>query len=187
MDVTYDFYHIHGPVLVCFIFLIPYSQLLFYLLFLHCYLVAVLYNWITSSTRDMLFILQLVVEKTLELEEKEVYLIFVDYSKAFDTVDYRMLFETMIEMGIPYHLMQLIEGLYINQEAAVRWNGQLTDWFQIGQGCNVSPTKFNIYGKNIIRRVEEKNKRGAVIGGRRMTNLRYMPMIQQSSPLLQAK
>jgi len=45
-------------------------------------------------TRDMLFILQLVIEKTLELEEKEVYLIYVDYSKAFDTVDHQMLFET---------------------------------------------------------------------------------------------
>ena len=104
---------------------------------------------------------------------------------------YIMLFDTMIEMGIPYYLVQLIEGLYINQEAAVRGNGQLTDWFQIGQGtrqgCNVSPTEFNIYGENIIRRVEEKNKRGAVIGGRRMTNLRYMPMIQQSSPLLQVE
>jgi len=33
--------------------------------------------------------------------------------------------------------------------------------------------KFSIYGKNIIWRVEEKNKRGAVIRGRRMTNLRY--------------
>jgi len=117
------------------------------------------------GTRDMLFILQLVIKKTLELEEKEVYLIFVDYSKAFDTVDHRMLFETMIEIGIPYHLVQLIEGLYINQEAAVRWNGQLTDLFQIGQGtrqrCNVSPTEFDIYGKNIIRRVEEKEQKSS--------------------------
>jgi len=76
-----------------------------------------------------------------------------------------MLFETMIEMGIPYHLVQLIEGLYINKEAAVRWNGQLTDWFQIGQGtrhgCNVSPTEFNIYGENIIRESRrEEQKRG---------------------------
>jgi len=59
----------------------------------------------------MLFILQLVIEITLESEEKEVYLTFVDYSKAFDTaVDHRMFFETMIEMGIPYHLVQLIEA-----------------------------------------------------------------------------
>jgi len=46
----------------------------------------------------------------MEWEEKEVYLIIVDYSKAFDTVHHRMLFETMIEMGIPYHLVQLIEA-----------------------------------------------------------------------------
>ena len=125
------------------------------------------------GTRYMLFILQLVIEKTLELEEKEVYMIFVDYSKAFDKVHHRMLFETTIEMG--NHTVPSCATNRRKQEAAVRWNGQLTDWFQIGQGtrqgCNVSPTEFNIYGENIIRRVEEKNKRG--IGGRRMTNLRY--------------
>jgi len=46
------------------------------------------------------------------------------------------------------HLLQLVAGLYNNQEAAVRWNGQLTAGFPIGQGtrqgCNVSPTEFNL-------------------------------------------
>ena len=63
-----------------------------------------------------------------------------------------------------------------NQEAAVRWNGQLTVWFPIEQGtrqgCNVSPTEFNLYAERIMRTVEE-NYEGVVIGGRRITNLRY--------------
>ena len=37
-------------------------------------------------------------------------------------------------MGIPRHLVELVAGLYNNQEAAVRWNGQLTAWFPIEQG-----------------------------------------------------
>jgi len=67
--------------------------------------------------------------------------------------------------------------LYNNQEAAVRWNGQLTAWFPIveqgtRQGCNISPTEFNLYAERIMRTVEE-NYEGVVIVGRRITNLRY--------------
>ena len=40
----------------------------------------------------------------------------------------------MLDMGIPRHLVELIAGLYNNQEAAVRWNRQLTAWFPIEQG-----------------------------------------------------
>ena len=82
----------------------------------------------------------------------------------------------MLDMGIPRHLVELVAGLYNNQEAAVRWNGQLPAWFPIEQGtrqgCNISATEFNLYAKRIMRTVEEKYE-GVVIGGRRITNLRY--------------
>jgi len=56
----------------------------------------------------------------------------------------RWIVDIMLDMGIPRHLVESVAGLYNNQEAAVRWNGQLTAWFPIGQGtsqgCNVSPT-----------------------------------------------
>jgi len=43
-----------------------------------------------------------------------------------------------------------------------------------GQDKDVMSRRQNlIYGENSIRKVEEKNKSGAVIGRRRMTNLRY--------------
>jgi len=38
--------------------------------------------------------------------------------------------------------------------------------------CNVSLTEFNLYAEHIMRTVEE-NYEGLVIGGRRITNLRY--------------
>jgi len=63
--------------------------------------------------------------------------------------------------------------LYNNQEAAVRWNGQLTAWFPIEQGtrqgCNVSPTEFNLYAERIMRTVEE-NYEGVVNGDWWKTN-----------------
>ena len=43
----------------------------------------------------------------------------------------------LLDMGIPRHLVELVAGLYNNQEAAVRWNGQLTAWFPIEQGTGL--------------------------------------------------
>ena len=69
-------------------------------------------------------------------------------SITFDKVYHGRLFDIMLDMGIPRHLMELVARLYNNQEAAMRWNGQLTAWFPIErvtrQGCNVSSTEFNL-------------------------------------------
>jgi len=80
-----------------------------------------------KGTRDVLFVLQLVIEKTIDTADKELYLTFIDYRKAFDMVNHKKLFDVMLHMGIPRHIVELIAGLYSNQEAAVRWNGQLTE------------------------------------------------------------
>ena len=43
----------------------------------------------------------------------------------------------------------------MNQEAAVRVEGETSEWFDVGkgvrQGCILSPYLFNIYAENIIR------------------------------------
>jgi len=114
-----------------------------------------------KGTRDALFVLQLVIEKTIDVANKELYLTFIDYRKAFDMVNHKKIFDVMLSMGIPRHLVELRAGLYSNQEAAVRWNGQLTGWFPIGRGtrekCNISPIEFNLYAERIMREVNEEN------------------------------
>ena len=40
-----------------------------------------------------LVIMQVMIEKLIDLENKELYLIFIDYSKAFDKVDHGRLFD----------------------------------------------------------------------------------------------
>jgi len=37
--------------------------------------------------------MQVMIEKLIDLENKELYLIFIDYSKAFDKVDHGRLFD----------------------------------------------------------------------------------------------
>ena len=58
-------------------------------------------------------------------------------------------------MGIPDHLTCLLRNLYAGQEATVRTEHEITDWFQIGkgvcQGCVLSPCLFNLYAEYIMR------------------------------------
>ena len=81
-------------------------------------------------------------------------------------------------MGIPDHLTYLLRNLYAGQEATVRTEHGLLDWFQIGkgvcQGCILSLCLFNLYAEYIIwnPRLDEAQA-GIKITGRNINNLRY--------------
>ena len=55
------------------------------------------------------------IEKAREFQ-KNVYLCFIDYAKAFDCVDHHKLWKILKEMGIPDHLTCLLRNLYAGQE-----------------------------------------------------------------------
>ena len=88
----------------------------------------------------------------------EKHLIFIDYTKAFDSVDHNKLWKILQEMGIPAHLTCLLRTLYPGQEATVR----TTDCLKIGkgvlQGCVLSPCWFNLYAEYREMLVWRKHK-----------------------------
>ena len=87
--------------------------------------------------------------------QKNIYFCFIDYAKAFDSVDHNKLWKILKEMGIPEHLTCLLRNLHAGQAATVRTGHGTTDWFQIGKGvrqsCVLSPCLFNLYAKYIMR------------------------------------
>ena len=60
-----------------------------------------------------------IIEKAREFQ-KNIYLFFIDYTKAFDYVDHNKLWKNLKEMGIPSHLNCLLRNLYEGQEATAR-------------------------------------------------------------------
>ena len=94
------------------------------------------------GTRDQIANICWIIEKAREFQ-KNIYYCFIDYTKAFDCVDYNKLWKILQEMGISDHLTYLLRNLYTDQEATVRTGHGTTDWFQIGkgvrQGCILSP------------------------------------------------
>ena len=65
-----------------------------------------------------------IIKKVREFQ-KNIYLCFIDYAKAFHCVDHSKLWKILKEMGIPDHLTCLLRNLYAGQEATVR-NGHGT-------------------------------------------------------------
>ena len=127
------------------------------------------------GTGDMLCAIQILIEKLIETRN-EAYFIFIDHSKAFDSVNHCELFTTLSQMGFPMHIVRLIQALYTDHEAKIRWNGSHTDSFKIGkgvsQGCFLSPHLFSTYTEQIMRE-SNVNEYEIKVGGRKMSNLRY--------------
>ena len=127
------------------------------------------------GTRDMLVSLQIISEKILSIGQRE-YIVFIDYSKAFDSVIHSKLFNILLEMGFPRHLVALIQSLYDGQVGTIKWDGKNTPEFPIlkgvRQGCIISPHLFNLYTEHIMREADI-GEFGVSVGGQRISNMRY--------------
>ena len=67
-----------------------------------------------------------IIEKAREFE-KNIYLCFIDYTKAFDCVNHNKLWKIVQEEGIPDHLTCFLRNLYTGQEAMVGSRHGITD------------------------------------------------------------
>ena len=61
------------------------------------------------------------MEKARELQ-KNIYLCFIDYAKAFDCVDHNKLWKILQEMGILDHPTCLLRNLYAGQKQQLELN-----------------------------------------------------------------
>src|SRR5206468_5743688 len=83
-----------------------------------------------KGTRDAIFQLRMACERSMEMN-KNIYLCFIDYLKAFDRVRHEKLVEIMEKAGIPELERRLIINLYWKHQAMVRWENDTTRIFTI--------------------------------------------------------
>ena len=103
------------------------------------------------GTRDQIASVHCIIKKVPE----KIYFFFIDYAKAFDSVDQNKLWKILKKVGIPGRLICLLRNVYAGQEATVRTGHGTRDWFQIGkgvqQGCILPLCSFNLYAECIMR------------------------------------
>ena len=84
------------------------------------------------GTREQIANIRWIIKKASEFQ-KYIYFCFIDYAKAFDSVDHNKLWKTLQKMRIPDHLTCLLRNLYADQEATVRTRHGTMDLFQLGK------------------------------------------------------
>ena len=62
------------------------------------------------GTRDQIASIHWIIEKAWEFQ-KNIYLYFIDYAKAFEGVDHNKLWKALRQMGLPDHLTCLLRNL----------------------------------------------------------------------------
>ena len=121
--------------------------------------------------------LRWIIEKPREFQ-KNIYYCFIDYTKAFDYVDYNKLWKILKEMEILDHLSCLLRNLYAGQEATIKTGHEIAGWFQIGKGVHqgymLSPCLFNLHAEYIMQNARLDEAQAEIkISRRNINNLRY--------------
>ena len=86
----------------------------------------------------------------------------LDFSKAFDRVDWNLLFNIMAWMGFPPLFTNMVRLTLVDEEASININGRISPSFRIErgvrQGCPLAPFLFLILGEALhasIRQAQE--------------------------------
>jgi sorting nexin-29 len=103
------------------------------------------------SCTDAIFSLKQILEKRRELN-LPTYLQFLDYKRAYDSVDRSKLWSILESYDVQQNLINAIKSLYKNTEICIRISDTkiseaVTVNVGLCQGCGLPPVLFNIYIK----------------------------------------
>ena len=97
------------------------------------------------SCTDQIAALRIIVEQSIEWNSP-LYINFVDYEKAFDSLDRETLWKLLRHYGVPTKIVTIIRNSYEGLTCKVVHGGQLSETFQVRtgvrQGCLLSPFPF---------------------------------------------
>ena len=114
----------------------------------------------SRSCIDHIFVLVTVIRNRKVLG-KDTFLAFVDYKKAFDSVERNCLLFKLAKIGINGKMYQAIAALYSNPRSRVVLNDHETEYFEcpigVKQGDCLSPTLFAIFINDLASEIKDSN------------------------------
>ena len=115
------------------------------------------------GTTDQVFVLRNIVEQVNDWQAK-LYLGFIDFEKAFDSIHRDSLWIIMRKYGIPEKVVRMVKLFYDGFQCAVEYQGEKCEWFDIKtgvkQGCNMAGFLFLIVLDWVMRRTVGNGENG---------------------------
>ena len=100
------------------------------------------------GTTDMVFALRQLQEKSV-FQNQDLYLLFIDLTKAFDTINREGLWRILEKAGCPPHFVGIIHSFHDDMKASVSEGSENSPLFDVTsgtkQGCVLAPTLFSIF------------------------------------------
>ena len=100
---------------------------------------------LSRSATEQITTLRIIVEQPLEWRTP-LCINFIDYEKAFDSLDRNVLWVLMANYGIPSKIISLVKNMYEGTSCRILHEESLTESFSIKsgvrQGCLLSPFLF---------------------------------------------
>ena len=116
------------------------------------------------STVDNAFTLNAFVDKYLSKNGNKLYVAFVDFKKAFDSVHRKKFWQVLRNAGIAGNLYRVNQSIYYSMLSCVCANGSFTSFFEcpigIKQGCLLSPISFSMIIEKLVNKMWESGIRG---------------------------
>ena len=128
------------------------------------------------STMDHLHALNQVIEKANEYN-LELCVSYIDYEKAFDSVEHKDLFTALRKVGVNEGYVQLLEDIYTDATAKIHIENDVLKTINIEkgvrQGDTISPKIFITAVEDIFKTLNLQ-ERGLNVDGENLTDLRIV-------------
>ena len=115
------------------------------------------------STVDHIFTLMAIIQKQLSYHKK-LYVAFIDFRKAFDSIVRMKLWTVLKKHGIKGKMYQAITGMYNTVKAKVRAGSDLTESFMcplgLKQGDICSPVLFSLFINELANEIMQQGRHG---------------------------
>ena len=115
------------------------------------------------SCIEQIYTLRHIIQQSLEFQQ-DIYINFIDFKKAFDSIHRDSLWKISRSYGIPDKYINLFKLIYENSSCNIRTQTGVTDSFNIvtgvRQGCILSPFLFLLVIDFVMRKTFEDKEWG---------------------------
>lgn len=121
-----------------------------------------------KSTIDQIFVLQSLINKYISKQKGRFYSVFIDFSKAFDSIPHLHMFYRMVNEGMHGRVITVLRNMYSKLKCCVQSSPfNVSDSFECSvgtrQGCLLSPFLFIFYLNELVNMSKEYSCKGIYV------------------------